>query len=209
MPLGVSGYVLAGGKSSRMGRNKALLELAGKPLVAVAVDKLKAVCHDVYILSSESELGQYGTLVSDVHPGCGPLGGIEAALLHASCEWSLMLPVDMPFLHVEFLQEWLRRIAFSPTARVALFTIGDKPQPTLCLLRREVLPFIQSALEDGRYKLYPTLEEAGRRLARESGLQFEEVFLNRIFPDEPMFANLNTPEEFSEAARNHPRGAAG
>lgn len=95
--LDVGGYVLAGGKSSRMGRDKALLELAGKPLVLHAVTKLQRVCEDVHILSGNRELAEYAPLVEDLHPGCGPIGGIEAAFGHSGHEWILLMPVDMPF----------------------------------------------------------------------------------------------------------------
>ena len=199
MPFEVSGYVLAGGKSSRMGRDKALIELNGRSLVELAVDKLKVVCRDVHILSSRLDLGVFAPLVADVHPGCGPMSGVEAALLDASCLWSLFVPVDMPFLEVEFLREWLRRVLLLPDARIALFTIGERPQPTLCMLHREVLPFVQRALEEGRYKMNPMLETAGKGLAAEHGRAFEEVFLNRSFAEENVFANINTPEEFAEA----------
>ena len=80
--LDVGAYVLAGGKSSRMGRDKALLELAGKPLVRHAVTKLRRVCEDVHILSGNMELAPYAPLVEDLHPGCGPIGGLEAAFEH-------------------------------------------------------------------------------------------------------------------------------
>jgi len=65
MPEEVGGYILAGGKSSRMGRDKALLELAGKPLVQHAVKKLRRVCMDVRILSNSGELGAYAPIVAD------------------------------------------------------------------------------------------------------------------------------------------------
>ena len=98
VPSDVGGYVLAGGKSSRMGRDKALLELAGKPLVLHAVVKLRRVCIDVSILGNDPALDAYAPLVRDVHADCGPMGAMEAALLHSRYDWNLFLPVDMPFL---------------------------------------------------------------------------------------------------------------
>ena len=201
MPFEVSGYVLAGGKSSRMGRDKALLELAGQPLIRLAVEKLKVVCCDVHILSGRPELGAFASLVVDLHPGCGPMGGVEAALLHASRAWCLFVPVDMPFLPVEFLREWLRHVLLLPEARIALFTIGGRPQPTLCMLHQDVLPFVQQAMREGKYKMNTMLEAAGQGLAAERGAKFDEVFLNRRFADEGIFANLNTPDDFAKAER--------
>jgi len=195
--LAVSGYVLAGGKSSRMGEDKALLKLGGQTLVELAVATLKAVCLDVHILSSRDDLAIYGALQPDEHPGCGPLGGIEAGLLHARCAWSLFLPVDMPLVTVEFLGKWIDQVSTLPDARIALFTVGDIPQPTLCLLHREVRPFVEEALAGGRFKLNPVLKQAAEAIAADKGHSVNSVFLNQKVSDEAMFANANTPEEFT------------
>ena len=96
-----------------MGRDKALLELAGKPLVQHAVTKLGRVCADVHILSERQELANYAPLVGDLHRGCGPLGGIEAAFEHSQHEWNLFMPVDMPFLPTSFLSGWVIRLCLS------------------------------------------------------------------------------------------------
>src|ERR1039457_2185492 len=90
-PLPISGYVLAGGRSSRMGTDKALLQLAGKPLIAHAVAKLRRICADVHILGSKPALAAFAPLVPDLHPNCGPVGGMEAALAHSTQDWSLIL----------------------------------------------------------------------------------------------------------------------
>jgi molybdopterin-guanine dinucleotide biosynthesis protein A len=195
----VSGYVLAGGRSSRMGRDKALLELAGKPLVQRAVETLSQVCDDVFILSSRPELASFGPLVADTHPGCGPLAGVEAALFHASAVWSLVLAVDMPFVPVAFLRSWIREVVAMEHARVALFTVDGFAQPTLCLLHREIAPFAQQALERNEFKLFPTLEGACRVLAERLGVARDEVLVNRPAQEASWFANLNTPEEFAAA----------
>ena len=197
----VSGYVLAGGKSSRMGQDKALLELGGRPLVALATEKLRAVCASVAILSGREELASFGTLVPDVHPGCGPIGGMEAGLLHSSTAWSLFLAVDMPFVPVEFLAEWVRRVVLLEKGRVSLFTVDGVKQPAMCMVHREVAPFVQAAAVAAEYKMLPVLEAAARNLARKAGLAPEEVLLERSIEAPGLFANLNTPEEFADALR--------
>jgi len=193
----MNGYVLAGGKSSRMGRDKALLLLAGRPLIDHAVAKLREVCSDVFILSGVAELEVFAPLVRDVHPGCGPLGGIEAALLQATTEWNLFVPVDVPFLTVDLLRTWAAEVVSVGSARVAMFTVDGLPQPTVCLLHREVLPYVQEAIERKEFKLLPALRGAGMQLAVEMGV--ERVFLSRVAEDGALFVNLNTPEEFAEA----------
>jgi molybdopterin-guanine dinucleotide biosynthesis protein A len=219
-PADVSGYVLAGGKSSRMGRDKALLELAGKPLVLRAVEKLRRVCAEVSIVGNRAELEAYAPLVRDLHEGCGPLGGIEAALLHSAKDWNLFMAVDMPFLPVGFLNAWVRRVTGDASARVALFTVTGRPQPALCLLHKDVASFVSGAVTRGEFKLFAVLVEAGKELAARQGRELDEVFLNLpgsvdVFDEDGAgwaptaaqrggmhlwFANLNTPDEFAEAA---------
>jgi molybdopterin-guanine dinucleotide biosynthesis protein A len=219
LPMDVGGYVLAGGKSSRMGRDKALLELAGKPLVQHAVVKLRRVCADVHLLGNRNELGVYGPLVRDVHEGHGPLSGIEAALEHSRHDWNLFVPVDMPFLPTAFLGWWMQMALAREKegARMAMLTVDGIPQPALCLLHRDVEPYVEQAMEQGGYKLFRVFEEANRELP--GGLfnlpwsENQEFSVLSGSGDEPWrrltkeqdatrrlwFANLNTPEEFAEA----------
>ena len=125
----VGGYVLAGGKSSRMGRDKALLELAGKPLVLHAVTKLRRICSEVSILGSNSELEAYAPLVRDLHAGCGPMAGIEAALRSSKYDWNLILPVDVPFLPTFLLDDWLWSVLREPVrdTRLSMLAVDDVP----------------------------------------------------------------------------------
>ena len=218
LPLDVGGYVLAGGKSSRMGRDKALLELAGKPLVQHAVVKLRRVCADVHLLGNRNELAKYGPLVPDVHEGRGPLGGIEAALEHSHHSWNLFMPVDMPFLPTAFLVWWMQTALAREKegVRMAMLTVDGIPQPALCLLHRDVEPYVKQAMEQGRYKVFRVFEEAEWGLP--GGLFNLPWSVDGEFPaqsggDEPWrkltkeqeaarrwwFANLNMPEEFREA----------
>ena len=231
VPSEVGGYVLAGGKSTRMGRDKALLELGGKPLVLHAVVKLRRLCKEVHILSSRAELDAFAPLVADLREGCGPLGGIEAALVHSRYAWNLFMPVDMPFLPSSFLDQWIRMVLADECSgvRIAMFTVDERPQPALCLLHREVTPFVRRAAGEGRFKLFPVLEAAGTELAERQGLRQGRVLLNMTWgaggtfavvpgegereawwsPTEAQqaakhlwFANLNTPDEFAEAERH-------
>lgn len=232
-PSNVSGYVLAGGKSSRMGRDKALLELAGKPLALHAVVKLRRVCMDVHILSSRPELDAFAPLVPDLHEDCGPLGGLEAGLectarIYPERRWNLFMPVDMPFLPSSFLDQWIRGVLAEEEkgARIAMFTVSGHPQPALCLVHQDVLPYASRAMKRGEHKLFPFLEATGKDLAEELGVMPGRVFFNLPWDEktefsarngkgalEPWwapteaqqmakrlwFANLNTPQEFIDA----------
>jgi molybdopterin-guanine dinucleotide biosynthesis protein A len=204
-----------------MGRDKALLELAGKPLVLRAVEKLRMVCAEVSVLGNREELEAYAPLVRDLHEGCGPLGGIEAALAHSRKAWNLFMAVDMPFLPVGFLDAWVRGVVEKEHARVALFTVDGRPQPALCLVHQEVAPFVAGAVQRRDFKLFPVLMEAATQLAGGIGTELNKTLLNFPWsgdsadldglngwvPTEAQrkashlwFANLNTPEEFAVAA---------
>ena len=224
-----AGCVLAGGQSSRMGRDKALIELAGKPLIKHAVVKLKRVCSEVAISSSNPQLAAYAPLIADRHPGCGPIGGMEAALLQSAQEWNLFLPVDVPFLPTVYLHGWLRSMETMRLEgmRAMIFTVDGAPQPTVALVHRDVGPRLTQAIERGEYKLLPALESAAGEVAEWSGFPatkglwklpcWAEFKSSARMPAEipewwriteaqrqysaHWFDNLNTPEEFAEAER--------
>lgn len=214
VPSEIGGYVLAGGRSSRMGRDKALIELAGKPLIWHAVKKLRRVCMDVRILSANLELEAYAPLVPDLHPGCGPLGGFEAGIAHSIFDWNLFLPVDMPFLPSSFLDHWVRGTLRDEKrgVRIAMFTADDLPQGALAMLHREALPYIAEAIEGQRLKVYPVLEAAGRELAAKQGITVGKVFRNlrwgvegRFSSKEGRFGPRQEPWRFTTEAQQAAR----
>jgi molybdenum cofactor guanylyltransferase len=208
-----------------MGRDKALLELAGKPLAQHAVMKLGRVCAEVHLLGNRNELAVYGPLVRDVHEGRGPLGGIEAALEDSQYDWNLFMPVDMPFLPTAFLGWWVPMALAREKEgmRMAMLTVNGRPQPALCLLHKDVLPFVKEAMERGEFKVFRVFEEAERELSVRAGVRSGVLFnlpwsvdqQFSVLPGENYpwrkltkeqdatrrlwFANLNTPEEFAEA----------
>ena len=220
-PADVNGYVLAGGKSSRMGRDKALLELAGKPLVLRAVEKLRRVCADISILGNRSELEMYAPMIRDLHEGCGPLAGMEAAFSNSEKMWNLFMAVDMPFLPVQLLEDWVKMVVEKESTRLSMFCVDGRPQPALCLLHKDVAPYVERAVARGEFKLLPALESAAADLAMKQKIAVGAIFLNLPWsanasllrengnlsePTEAQqsaqhlwFANLNTPDEFAVA----------
>jgi molybdopterin-guanine dinucleotide biosynthesis protein A len=211
-----------------MGSDKALLELSGKPLVVHAVTKLQRLCDAVSILSNNPELARYGPLVPDLHEGCGPLGGIEAALRSSEHDWNLILPVDVPFFPTFHLDDWLWSVLHEPIRdiKLSMLAVDGTPHPALLIIHREVAPYLTLSLERGELKLLQALRAASEGIAAKLKIKSTKVFVEMQWDDprapaakvrteawlsatdaqrkncSRWFANLNTPEEFAEAERH-------
>jgi molybdopterin-guanine dinucleotide biosynthesis protein A len=186
-PIAAAGFVLAGGRSSRMGHDKALLTLGGEPLVQRAVRKLSEVCAEVAIAGGAEELTRFGRVIPDKFPNCGPLGGIVSALELSRLEWNLFLSVDAPFVPVSCLKTLLSMAAgFSGVAVIA--RVENRMQPLCAVYSRKALGVLEQELAAGRWKVLSAVEAAGAVHVMD-------------FEDAGLFANLNTPEEFAEAER--------
>src|SRR5207253_9121742 len=99
--LPIAGFVLAGGKSSRMGEDKASLRLEGHSLLDIACRKLLAITSEVFIVGSRKQFG--AEAIEDIFADRGPLGGIHAALALGHAELNLVMAVDLPFVDDKFL----------------------------------------------------------------------------------------------------------
>lgn len=209
-----------------MGVDKAELRLAGQTLLELAVAKLHRVCGEVVVVGERAEVPSGVRVIPDLHPGCGPLGGVEAALrdLHDvrgehPAEWAAFLPVDMPFvpggLFEDLLTEWVER--GQTGVRVTMVEVDGHVQPLVSLVHRTVLPSVEASIARGEYKVRPMLELAARdlpQLGDIAALWKSDLFVEalaagrggwRPSPDEwrarsLWFSNLNTPAEFRQAA---------
>ncbi len=189
------GFVLAGGLSTRMGRDKATLAYRGKPLVVHALERMSGIVSEPRIVGLRSDLDSYARVVPDRHPGIGPLGGLEAALASSDAELNLFLPVDLPLLPTSFLFELLQRACL--TGAVATIPlVNGMPQPLVAVYRRALLPFLEEAIERKEYKVMRPMERA-KNLP--GGVDFFHV---EIFPERDnvwpylWFRNINSPQDF-------------
>ncbi len=187
--LPVAGFVLAGGKSSRMGRDKALLEFEGQLLVERALDKLKVVCMEVAIAGGVEDLWRFGAMVPDRWIGCGPLGGLAAALEASSFDWNLVLAVDVPLVPVELVRALGERCVRSSAVGVML-RVDGRVEPLCAGYHRRALPAVQAALRAERFKVITAVEAAGP-------IEYFDIEGKNA----GWFANVNTPEELAAAMR--------
>jgi len=188
----VTAFILAGGKSARMGADKAFVELDGRTLLARALDLVRAVTSDVRIVGDPAKFLPYASVVADVFRGCGPLGGIHAALRGSQAELNMILAVDVPFVSPALLQYLIKR-ARDSAATVTVVQAGGGWQPLCAVYRREFADAAEIALRAGRYKIDALFEPTRTQLITEQ--EFESAGFSP-----KMFRNLNTPEELAEAS---------
>jgi molybdopterin-guanine dinucleotide biosynthesis protein A len=200
----ISAAILAGGKSSRMGVDKALLALDdGRPFVLRTADRAGAVADDVFVVATaRPEYEELGLrVVPDSHPADGTLGGIATALEHARHEYCLVLACDLPFLSVALL----RRMVELPRGYDVLVprTEGESRQGsglvhhTLhAIYRKRCLPAILDSLECGRRKIVGFFDKVAVQTIDETELRRYDPLLRSFF-------NTNTPEALEQARAWH------
>jgi molybdenum cofactor guanylyltransferase len=188
----LTGLVLAGGASRRMGRDKALLQLNERSLIAIVVERMALVCGEVLIVSSDRKpyVGFGVPVVEDRFQDVGVLGGLHAGLKAASYELALAVGCDMPFLNPDLLR------AFADWAEgfdVALLRRGEHVEPLHAAYRRTCLPAIEAVIRAGKRRIISFFSRVDVRY-----VALEDVAL--IDPRLDSFRNVNTPAEW-EAAR--------
>jgi molybdopterin-guanine dinucleotide biosynthesis protein A len=203
---GAEGFVLAGGRSTRMGQDKALLQLAGRSLLEIALETLRALplAAAPRIVAVRSDLSSHAAVIADLQPGCGPLSGIETALAASARPLNVFLPVDLPLLPPHFLL-WMLRRAEITGAAVTVPRMNGRPQPLCAVYHRDLLSPITASLRAGDYKVMPVVMAAARALSSSIDTFDVELVssanseLRALSPLPPhrWFHNCNTPEDMA------------
>jgi molybdopterin-guanine dinucleotide biosynthesis protein A len=184
----VTAFILAGGKSTRMGKDKAFVDYDGRTLLAQALDLAHSVTPEVRILGSRDKFAPFAPVVDDIFRDCGPLGGIHAALRASLTELNLMLAVDMPFVSRVFLQYLIKQARSAPEATVIVPRSDRTWQPLCAIYRREFADPAENALRAGRNSIGRLFDEVPTRVIEQEELE-DAGFSPGIF------RNLNTPDE--------------
>lgn len=200
--LPVHGFVLAGGKSSRMGRDKALLEFGGRAMVEIAVEKLRSFCAAVSIVGEREDLAGFAPVVRGERVGCGPGAGIEAGLKACEQGWAMFVPVDVPLVPAELLRRWAGEV-LSVSMSISNVSVGAN-QPAFCMMRRDVLEEFAKALDTGERRLSRLLHLAqGEGRWTHWVYDPHELFGPDEYPSEAdleqWFLNVNTPQDSERA----------
>ena len=146
------------------------------------------VCDRVAIVGDPTKFAKYDSVVADIFPGCGPLAGIHAALVHSSAELNLMLAVDMPFVSVELLAFLSAAAEKSDDAVATVPRSGRGLQPLCAVYRRDFSTVAELALQTGNYKIDATFSSVSVRVIEEDELAAAGF-------SEQSFFNVNTPQD--------------
>lgn len=184
--------IQAGGQSRRMGQNKALIPLAGKPLIEHVVDRVEGLGDEILITTNKPwDYAYLGCrLVSDPIPGLGALVGLQTALTEAKGELVLVLACDMPFVNRDLLEHM---ITLGSQADAVVPKLESNYEPLHAVYNRNrCLPVLRSIVSRGEksiQSLFPFL-----RMIEVGVLELE-----RLDPERLSFFNINTPADLTQA----------
>jgi molybdopterin-guanine dinucleotide biosynthesis protein A len=183
--------IQAGGLSTRIPDDKALIPLAGKPLIEHVLQRVEGLGDELLITTNRPEAYAHldARLVSDSLPGTGPLGGLQTALQAASGEAVLVVACDMPFVERGLLEHMLDMISDED---VVIPRKNGLIEPLQAVYARRCLPAVEKALKKGEQRVASFFPEV-------RVLNVEGEILERLDPDKLSFFNINTPEDLERA----------
>lgn len=187
----VQGFILVGGASQRMGRDKALLDFGGQPMLERIGRELSAIASAVSLVGARRIYPSFES-VPDVHQQWGALGGIHAALTAAKTDWAAVVACDLPFVTTQLFARLATFMNNTSDAVVPIQADG-RPQPVCALYRRTTcLPAIEELVAAGEHTPRALLASVRTR-------HVEFVELRDLPGAENFFFNVNTQEDLKKA----------
>ena len=188
--MSVSAAIMAGGKSKRMGQDKAWIELDGEPLIKRVADVLALVADEVIVVANDPKYESLGLrVVRDRYPTGGALGGIATGIGAAANDTVLVAACDMPFLSTDL---WRLLLGHAGEADVVIPRIGGEYETLHALYTKACVPQMARAIAENRLRVISFFDQV-RVLA------VEEPELRAVDPTLRAFTNVNTPEELASA----------
>ncbi len=194
----VSGVVLAGGRSSRMGRTKSLVEVGGVPMIVRVGNALGGIVADLVVVADDHRRagGLPARIARDAVVDAGPVAGLAAGLRAAEHELCVVVACDLPFLQPRLLR-YLVDLAASDGADATVPRSGGRPQPLHAVYRRSCLPAVEDALDRSALQMSALLDRLHTRYVEpEAWMPFDPLGIS--------LRNVNTPQELEEAERTLP-----
>ncbi|MBU0728255.1 MAG: molybdenum cofactor guanylyltransferase [Proteobacteria bacterium] len=183
----ITGVILAGGESRRFGSNKALALYNGKPLLAHVAATMEKIFTNRLLVTNTPDLFRFinWPMTGDIYNGCGPLGGIHAALSKTAASQIFITGCDMPLINPEIIRFLC---GLSGDWDVALPWLEKGPEPLYAVYRKTALPAFENALAAKQNKIVQVLEKVTVRK-----ISMEEILA--VSDGLSSFANINKPHE--------------
>ena len=177
--------ILAGGKSSRMGQDKASMILGGKTLIQHIIDNLSSVFDEIFISGNHSNYPISKGIIKDVTTQKGPMGGIRSAL--EFCQEDIFVcSCDMPFVSSDLIENILQK---KVEYRINVVRFGEKIYPVLGIYPFSILNDLKKTIENGNLRMTSFLEQQNAHY-----IDLEDIFDHQLL-------TINTPENFKTAEK--------
>lgn len=191
----IAGFILAGGKSRRMGRDKALLPWLGSPMVLHLARLIQPLVSSVTIVGRPECFRPLGLrAIADRRPEAGPLAGIVSALAFTRSRWNLILACDLPCLPENWIR-WLLARALDSHAQLIVPQTAQGMEPLAALYRRDCAAPLTAALAHGVRRI----SDAWGSLRVQTVVEQD---WSAIVASSDFWRNLNTPEDYARACRD-------
>lgn len=187
----MTGIILTGGKSSRMGRNKAFLRLNGEVIIERTVRLFKTLFDEVILVTNSPDEYKYlnTRIVSDIYPQGGSLIGIYSGLYHSSSQYSFVAACDMPFLKKDFIEYIIKQ---KDNYDIVIPFSKDGQEPLHAIYSKTCLNPMEEQIKRGNLKIIDIIPGLkARRIERDEIIPFDPEFTS--------FINVNTPSELERA----------
>lgn len=185
-----TGIILAGGKSSRMGEDKGLVLLNGKPMIQYVIEALKEVVSDIIIISNNASYNKFRIPVyADIIKDKGPVGGIYTGLYHSKTQLNFCISCDVPMISSDFILWLLKR---SGNASITLPMYKDKIHQMIGVYSKQVLSNFKESTEKEHLKLSQVNKNMACKI-----IDIEKEYANF---EELIFSNINTKNELISIA---------
>lgn len=183
-------FILAGGKSSRMGSDKGLLPLHNRELILSVLEPLQQLFANVAIITSNADYLKFGVpLYQDVRINSGPAGGLLTALQKSQGQWIFVTACDLPFINVQLIKD-MSTMRNNHSAVVPVH--GHFAEPLFAFYHRDLIPFLENAIDKNELKMQTLVT---RMKPMYFNVDSNEFNVNTIF------MNVNTPEDLNNATK--------
>ncbi|MBL7890771.1 MAG: molybdenum cofactor guanylyltransferase [Bacteroidia bacterium] len=183
----ITGIILAGGKSSRMGFDKGLIEINNKPMVQYIIDQLKLITDTILIISNNNEYNKFGhTVHADLIKNVGPIGGILTGLEYSQTKYNMVISCDTPFIKKNTLTELVKKI---DKYDVIIASNKGEAHPLCGIYSKTIANQLRVLIENRQFKIRKAIQQFNTKV-----VEFETT---------SQFVNINTKEELNNYKHNY------